>query len=67
MERNLLKIENPDQAAQFFTGMLMHDWYLTHLYVPQNFPSDSQKKERARNVVVAFLSTHEQPGISNTT
>ena len=61
-ERNLLNIENPDQAAEFFTGMLMHDWYLTHLYVPQHFPSDSEKQERARNVVNVFLSMYERIG-----
>lgn len=64
-ERKLLNIESPDQAAQFFTGMLMHDWYLTHLYVSQNFPNDTEKQERARNVVIAFLSMYEQDGISD--
>jgi AcrR family transcriptional regulator len=63
-ERNLLNIEDPDQAAHFFIGMLMHEWYLMRLLVLQNIPSDSEKHERARSVVSAFLGMYKPAGLS---
>ena len=56
-ERGSLRAEAPREAADFFVGMLMHEWYVKHLYSAQRLPTKAQKRRRARRVVRSFLAS----------
>lgn len=54
----LLSIDDVEEAAEFFAGMLMHQWYLEHLYISSGAPSEAAILKRARDVVDRFLRSY---------
>lgn len=53
--QNLLDIDDPEEAAEFFIGMLMHKWYKELLLLRLPTPSDEALQRRAEHVVDRFL------------
>jgi AcrR family transcriptional regulator len=54
-EREGLVIENPQEAAEFFIGMLFHHWYTVLLYLNAPLPTGEAIEERARRAVERFI------------
>jgi len=57
-ERRLLSIPDVEEAAEFFAGMLMHQWYLEQLYLSFEAPAEADILGRARDVVARFLRSY---------
>ena len=57
-EEKLLSIPDAEEAAEFFAGMLMHQWYLEQLYLNTEAPSESAIAGRARDVIGRFLRSY---------
>jgi TetR/AcrR family transcriptional repressor of mexJK operon len=56
-ERGKLKLTaDPEKSARFFIGMLMHDWYITHMVIPGKLPTRDQQMAHADQVVRTFLA-----------
>jgi AcrR family transcriptional regulator len=56
LKRNeALDIDDADEAAEFFVGMLMHRWYKELLLLAAPTPSDEVLQRRAEHVVGRFL------------
>jgi TetR/AcrR family transcriptional repressor of mexJK operon len=53
--REALDVDDPDEAAEFFVGMLMHRWYKELLLLAAPTPSDAALQQRADHVVCRFL------------
>ncbi|HEX5048936.1 MAG TPA: TetR/AcrR family transcriptional regulator [Gammaproteobacteria bacterium] len=51
----LLDVDDPDEAAEFFTGMLVHKWYKELLMLGAPTPSNSDLQERAEHVARRFI------------
>lgn len=49
-------ITDAEKTARFFIGMLMHDWYLTHMVMPGRLPTKEQQMAHAHLVVKTFLA-----------
>lgn len=56
--RGVLAIKAPELAAQFFNSMLMHEWYLRHLYLAEKTPTTAQRRKQAEQAVLVFLAAH---------
>jgi AcrR family transcriptional regulator len=54
-QANTLDIDDPDEAGEFFVGMLMHRWYKELLLLGAPTPSDEALQRRAEHVVGRFL------------
>jgi AcrR family transcriptional regulator len=50
-----LDIDDPEEAAEFFVGMLIHKWYKELLFLAAPTPSDAALQQRAEHVVGRFL------------
>jgi TetR/AcrR family transcriptional repressor of mexJK operon len=53
--RGALSVEDTEEAAEFFIGMLMHRWYKELLLLGAPTPSDAAIQQRAEHVVGRFL------------
>lgn len=62
MERKVLSMEDPRESAEFFIGMLMHEWYVKHLYSAERLPTREKRKHRAETVVRSFLASTSTGG-----
>lgn len=60
-QRGLLAIDNPEESAEFFIGMLLHHWYLAQLYLQAPAPSERAMRDRAIHVVDRFLDAFGLP------
>ena len=56
-----MRIADVKEAAEFFTGMLLHQWYLEQLYLTSDIPSDAQIEARASAVIDRFLGCYSLP------
>lgn len=54
-QRGELSVEDPEEAGEFFIGMLMHMWYKELLLLGAPTPSDDAIEQRAERVVRSFL------------
>jgi TetR/AcrR family transcriptional regulator, mexJK operon transcriptional repressor len=54
-DADLLDVDDPEEAAEFFTGMLVHKWYKELLMLGAPTPSNSALQQRADHVVRRFL------------
>jgi TetR/AcrR family transcriptional repressor of mexJK operon len=50
-----LDVDDPEEAAEFFVGMLIHKWYKELLFLAAPSPSDAALQQRAEHVVRRFL------------
>jgi AcrR family transcriptional regulator len=57
---DLLEVDDPDEAAEFFIGMLVHKWYKELLMLGAPTPSNSALQERADHVVRRFLEAFQR-------
>lgn len=55
-----LDVDDVDEAAGFFIGMLMHDWYKQYVLFPTNLPTDAQISKRVARVVEHFLALYHR-------
>jgi AcrR family transcriptional regulator len=53
--KDLLAIDDPDEAAEFFVGMLLHRWYKELLLLRLPTPANGVLEQRAEHVVGRFL------------
>lgn len=60
-ESGHLQIHSPEESAEFFIGMLLHQWYLAQLYLQSPPPSEQAMRERATHVVDRFLEAFGYP------
>lgn len=58
-ESERLRIKKPEQSANFFTSMLMHEWYLKYLYTNDRFPSKDEMRQHSDFVATNFLDIHK--------
>jgi AcrR family transcriptional regulator len=52
---DLLDVDDADEAAEFFVGMLMHRWYKELLLLAAETPSAAALQQRSEHVVGRFL------------
>lgn len=50
-----LDIESAEESAEFFIGMLLHQWYIGQLFLRSAPPTTKAMRERADHVVGRFL------------
>lgn len=50
-----LDVDDAEEAADFFVGMLIHKWYKELLFLAAPTPSDAALQQRAEHVVGRFL------------
>src|SRR5690606_30168557 len=55
-----LAIEDTDEAAAFFIGMLLHRWYKQLLLLDAPTPSDAEIRSRTLRVVQVFLRAYQR-------
>jgi AcrR family transcriptional regulator len=55
--QNLLDIDTPEEAAEFFMGMVLHEWYIEILLLGAAVPPSVEIRKRAERCVAYFLST----------
>lgn len=53
--KDLLAIDDPEEAAEFFVGMLLHRWYKELLLLRLPTPANGVLEQRAEHVVGRFL------------
>jgi len=53
--KDLLAIDDPEEAAEFFVGMLLHRWYKELLLLRLPTPATGVLEQRAEHVVGRFL------------
>ena len=56
--REILAIDDAEEAAEFFVGMLFQRWLKQSLYVQQPPPSDAAVRARAERVVARFWAAY---------
>jgi TetR/AcrR family transcriptional repressor of mexJK operon len=56
--REVLNIEDADEAAGFFIGMLLSRWNNQLLYLEQPAPTEAVVRERAEQVVTRFFAAY---------
>ena len=56
-EQGHLDTDSPTEAADFFLGMLLHQWYLNQLYTRTPPPSTEEMQYRAERVVDTFMES----------
>ena len=57
--RKLLDIGSAEESAEFFIGMLLHQWYIAQLYVRPSPPTAEERRFRAEHVVDRFLEAFD--------
>jgi TetR/AcrR family transcriptional regulator of autoinduction and epiphytic fitness len=58
--REILAIDDAEEAAEFFVGMLFQRWYKQLLYLSLPLPSDAAIKARAERVVARFWAAYRR-------
>jgi hypothetical protein len=53
--KELLGIDDAEEAGEFFIGMLIHKWYKELLLLGAPTPSNAALQQRAEHVVGRFL------------
>jgi len=56
-----LEIVSAEESAEFFIGMLLHQWYIGQLFLRTGPPSAKAMRERADHVVGLFLEAFRKP------
>ena len=56
-----LDIESAEESAEFFIGMLLHQWYISQLFLRRGPPTTKAMRERADHVVGRFLEAFRNP------
>jgi AcrR family transcriptional regulator len=56
-----LNIASAEESAEFFIGMLLHQWYIGQLFLRTGLPSTKAMRERADHVVGLFLEVFRKP------
>jgi AcrR family transcriptional regulator len=64
-ERGRLDIESAEESAEFFIGMLLHQWYIGQLYLRSSPPTPEAMRQRANHVVGRFLEAFRKPTKGN--
>jgi len=60
-EHGQLDIENAEESAEFFIGMLLHQWYISQLFLRSPSPTSEAMRQRAAHVVGRFLGAFRKP------
>lgn len=60
-DRGRLDIEDAEESAEFFIGMLLHQWYIGQLYLHSAPPTPVAMRQRADHVVGRFLEAFRKP------
>ncbi len=60
-DRGRLDIESAEESAEFFIGMLLHQWYIGQLYQRSASPTPEAMRQRAEHVVGRFLEAFRKP------
>jgi len=60
-QRKSLDIGDAEESAEFFIGMLLHQWYIAQLYVRPSPPTAEERHHRAIHVVDRFLEAFAWP------
>ena len=60
-EHGRLDIESAEESAEFFIGMLLHQWYISQLFLRSSPPTSAAMRERADHVVGRFLEAFRKP------
>ena len=58
--REILAIDDAEEAAEFFVGMLFQHWHKPLFYVHQPLPSDAIVRARAERVVARFWAAYRR-------
>jgi hypothetical protein len=58
--REILAIDDAQEAAEFFVGMLFQHWYRQLLYVSTPPPSEAVIRTRAERVVARFWAAYRR-------
>jgi AcrR family transcriptional regulator len=58
--REILAIDDAEEAAELFVGMLFQHWHKPLFYVNQPLPSDAIVRARAERVVVRFWAAYRR-------
>jgi AcrR family transcriptional regulator len=58
--REILAIDDAEEAAEFFVGMLFQRWYKQIWYVNQPVPSEAALRARAERVVARFWAAYRR-------
>jgi TetR/AcrR family transcriptional regulator, mexJK operon transcriptional repressor len=58
--REILAIDDAEEAAEFFIGMLFQRWYKQLLYVSLPLPSEAALRARAERVVARFWAAYRR-------
>jgi AcrR family transcriptional regulator len=56
--REVLVIDDAEEAAEFFIGMLFQRWYKQLLYLDMPLPTEAAMRERAERVVARFFAAY---------
>lgn len=56
-----LGIECAEESAEFFIGMLLHQWYISQLFLRSSPPTTEAMRQRADHVVRRFLEAFRKP------
>lgn len=56
-----LDIESAEESAEFFIGMLLHQWYISQLFLHTSPPTHEAMRQRADHVVGRFLEAFRKP------
>lgn len=56
--REVLKVDDADEAAEFFIGMLLQRGYKQLLYLDSPLPTEIAMRERAEHVVARFIAAY---------
>lgn len=59
-QQDLLEIDTADEAAEFFIGMVLHQWYIEILLLGVDVPSSEAIRRRAERCVDYFLFAFER-------
>jgi AcrR family transcriptional regulator len=58
--REVLDLDDADEAAEFFIGMLLQRWYRQLLYTNLPLPDEGAFRERAQRVVARFFEAYRR-------
>jgi AcrR family transcriptional regulator len=58
--QNLLEIDTAEEAAEFFIGMVLHQWYIEILLLGAEVPTSDAIRRRAERCVDYFLFAFER-------
>jgi TetR/AcrR family transcriptional repressor of mexJK operon len=58
--REILAIDDAEEAAEFFVGMLFQRWLKQLLYTSQSPPSEEAMRARAERVVARFWAAYRR-------